>query len=177
MLEETFIERFREYEYLWPAGEYYGAAKRLAELSHCLSGLSDDARNDWSERIKFFASPMPEGAITVLENGLVGDAERIRRILSIGSRWNEDEVLLVLGMRIEIDLMLSFLSEYCSYNVTAPLPIEYIDERLVELAKSKEHKRHFRWAIDMMKKNWGLPIDSKWLRLPQSNKGMQPTRK
>jgi len=166
MLEETFIERFREYEYLWQAGEYFGAVKRLAELSHCLSGLNGQERNDWSERIKFFASSMPKETITVLENGLVRDAESIRRILSIGSRWNEDEILAVLGMRIEIDLMLSFLHEHCSHNVTTPLPLEYIDERLVELAKSKEHKRHFRWAIGMMKKNWGLPIDSEWLRLP-----------
>jgi hypothetical protein len=166
VLEETFTGRFREYEYLWQAGEYYGAAKRLAELSHCVSGLNADARNDWSERIKFFASSMLKERSWALEDGLVGDAERIRRILSIGSRWNGEEILLVLGMRIEIDLMLSFLREHRPHHASPPLPLEYIDERLIELGKSKEHGPHFRWAIEMMKKNWGLPIDSRWLRLP-----------
>ena len=158
-LETTFDERFKEYAYLWQVGEYYGAAKRLAELSHCLPNLDNEkTRKKWQDQIQSIGAVIPNEIVIALEDGVGKDAERISRILSVGTRWEIEEILLILGVRIEIDLMLAFLKEHCSHTVTITLYLEYIDTEIERLAQSKEHGGLVGGSISMMKKIRGLPL-------------------
>jgi hypothetical protein len=83
-------------------------------------------------------------------------AQIIRRILSIGTKWNDDEILLVLQKRIEIDLLLLFLDECCSRQLS--IPLEDVDEAILHLANSRENKRDFKLVVNQMKKTGGCQL-------------------
>lgn len=158
-LLQNLSERFLEYQYLRQEGAYHAALKRMVEIYHCLPQLDKAARRKWTEQIQ--RETLPDEFIVALKVGIEEDAERIRKILAYGTIWNADEVLLVLTMRIEIDLALSFLNEYCSQKVT--VTTSDIDEQIVDISKTKENRHAFEVATNLMNKNWGLPIQSKWL--------------
>lgn len=135
--------------------------KKLAETYHCLSKLDDTAQKKWMERIT--SESLPSYFTLTIQAGVDKDIERIARILSFGTKWNEDEILLVLQIRIEIGILSVFLNELYSYRLK--FSVNEIDEELRYLAKTKENKHSFEVAIGLMKKNWGIPIDSEWLKL------------
>jgi hypothetical protein len=159
-IEEKLQESFRFANELFKAGAYHSALNSLAEIFHCLPILDSSTRRRWENRLR-----SQKLSVETLNAGFVGIEEEvriIRRILSIGTVWNGDEILLVLMKRIEIDLLLTFLTEFCSYHEAVSL--DYIDERIKSIAETKENKHTFEEAKGLMRKNWGLPINSKWLR-------------
>lgn len=142
-------------------GDPHAAATRLAEIVHCLPMLRKASRQKWTERLQI--ETLPDDFIQAIKVGLENDVQRIRRVLSIGTTWNGEEILLVLTLRIQVDLGVAFLNDWCSVEVKTNTAD--IDECIVRLSKTREHKRHFAESIGLMKKNWGLPINSRWFDL------------
>jgi hypothetical protein len=159
-MEKELNHRFSFYKDLLQAGEYHSALTYLAAISHCVPKLDTAAQSKW---VDFLRKEHPsEDAIRAAGIGIEKAAQIIRRILSIGTKWNDDEILLVLQKRIEIDLLLHFLNECCSRQLS--IPLDDVDEAILHLANSKENKRDFKLVVNQIKKNWGLPIESKWLK-------------
>jgi hypothetical protein len=158
-LEEELQESFRFYKKLLGAGVYYNALTYLAEIFHCLPALDDASDRRWTNTLR--SEKLSAETLNAAIAGIEKDAQIIRRILSVGAVWNDDEILLVLTKRVQIDLLLVFLTEFCSYDRT--VNIGDIDERINSISQTKENKHTFEEARNLMKKNWGLPIKSKWL--------------
>ncbi len=85
----------------------------------------------------------------------------MRRVLSVGSSFGVEEIILLLTLRIESHLVEQFLYE--SEGIASIVRWDDIDARLSSLAKSKEHRQLFRASQDQVQRNWGIPLVSKWL--------------
>ncbi|MET0649133.1 MAG: hypothetical protein ABW208_21185 [Pyrinomonadaceae bacterium] len=159
-LEEAFDERFNEYRGLFQAGAYFGAVSKLAELENCLPLLRKGSQARWRNQIN--KEPLSEEVLRALEAEIETATQNIRRILSFGTKWNHDELLLVWTIRIQIEMLSRFLTRR---QQLSPLcfPSDDVDEAMLEVAKSKTNKRDLQIAINLIKRNWGLPISSRWL--------------
>jgi hypothetical protein len=159
-LEEVFVERLLEYSYLMQGGAYFGAVSRLAEIENCLPLLSKGLQAKWKERIS--KEVLSEDVLHELKIEIEKAIKKIKRILAFGTKWQYEELLLVWTIRIQIEMLLCFLSERhqlteCNFS------LEDVDEAMIEVAKSKINKQNLQIATNLMKKNWGLPINSQWL--------------
>jgi hypothetical protein len=152
-------ERFQWYRKFVEERAWHSAVIKLAEISHCLPYLPKDEQRAWTQRIRDEAVSVK--GLAEAEAEIWAQVDRIRRILSIGNRWNAEEILLVLQTRIEIELSLEFLNKCLA--IESAISLQDIDRDIEALSKSESHRSHFTWAVRKMKQNWGLPIHSKWL--------------
>jgi hypothetical protein len=136
-LAKKLDERFCWYKKLSDEAAWYSAFECLAEIFHCISKLPKDEQDAWTTRIQ--NEPLSDLALQEVKSGSRKDVQRIRRILSIGSRWNAEEILLIVQTRIELDLVFDFLNHLLSAE--SKVALDDIDEAIVALAKSKEHQR------------------------------------
>jgi hypothetical protein len=88
-----------------------------------------------------------------VKNGLIEAFLKMKRIISYGNEWNEDEWLLLLTIRVEIQLVLEFFSK--------PKEVNQIDEIDHFLRHSKDDKNYIH-AKKLILRNW-KSIDRKWL--------------
>lgn len=158
-VEARLQEIFDEYESLLRVGEYYGAVLRLALISSCLPNLDDELSKEWTNRLK--KELLAQDVIKAAEAGIRRDEQKIRKILAIGTRWNDDEILLVLSDREGMEMVANYLKKRCLREVE--LRVEDIDEQIAQLSSSRENKRAFKRAADLMRKNADLPISRQWL--------------
>lgn len=158
-LEEGLNDRFSEYLRLIPIAEPYLAIANLVQIHHCLSAMDAHSRTKWDERLNQLQ--LTEEVLKAAELGVDRDVKYIERVLSIGTIWNDDEILLVLQQRIFVDLFLDFYRY--RFNREIPLDLDRADRLIKSVARTPENKRSYEIAIRLMKKNWGLPIRSKWL--------------
>lgn len=59
--------------------------------------------------------------------------------------------------------MIEFLNKRLSLKF--PVHLEDIDLEIESLAKEEPCRHHFEWAARKLKRNWGVPIKSRWLSL------------
>lgn len=161
-LEAQLDERFEWYLSLQQTGVHYSALKRIAEIFNCLPKLAGEQQKRWIERVS--REMLLHDVVKATEDGIENDAQRIRRILSFGTKWNSDELLLVVQLKIEIEMVIALLNHY-SQTVVSIASYKDIDEDIVEIANSKENARAFDMAVSLMRRNWGLPLSSRWLGL------------
>jgi hypothetical protein len=159
-LEQEFENRFQWNRDNRPAGAYYPAVVALAELENCLEALPKKAQAKWKKRIN--EEPLTEEIVREVERGLRIVIERTQRVVSVGERWCFEELALALGWKIEIEMVLLFLQKR-QYLTEHDFPLDELDEAIKGIAKSKGNQRDFRMAVSLLRKNWGLPIRSKWL--------------
>ncbi len=158
-LEKSFQSLLKEYNELIAVQEHYAAASRLAQIFHCLKNTNQNFKDKWFEKLANIS--FSDAAVKAIKTRINKGAQRIKHVLSIGSTWNDDEVLMILQQRIFIDLFDEFFREL--YKIDLQLPCEEIDDLIISTAKTQGNKQAFLSAIRLMQKNWGLPIESKWL--------------
>jgi hypothetical protein len=158
-LERSFQEKFQEYKKLILIGEYYAAVSRLVQIFHCLNDADQEVRDKWVKQLR--SERLPDAALHAIKAEISKDVEYIKHVLSIGEEWNDDEILLVLQQRIFVDLFEDFLRQL--YGIDLQLSVEQVDNMIESTAKTKQNKWAFESAIRLMRRNWGLPIKSKWL--------------
>ena len=86
--------------------------------------------------------------------------ERLANILSVGDQWEWEELVLVVGKRVELDLvgeLLRFLGHPMDVNVSRA------DDLIRRVAASKKNGATYDSARRQCARNWGLPIRSPWL--------------
>jgi thymidylate synthase len=165
-IENALQECWAEYENFLRAGAYYSAVLRLAEIFNCLPRMNKKAKERWGKRVD--REPL---AIDVIKNAvasLKANAQRIRQVLSIGDTWNEDEILLILLTRTQIDILSRFLTQKASEIDVA---LDDIDEMINQMAQSNQNRRNYVLTVRQMRENSRLPTDSKWLQtIPERKK-------
>lgn len=153
-------KHFRTYQELLLEKAWYSGAVCLAEIFQASARLSAEQRAVWQSRIK---EEMTEQFFLEVRIGLEQNIQRIRRILSVGSEWTGEEILLLMQMRINIELLFDFLGSAAA--VESLVHLKQIDDQLSTLAKSKNHTDHFRWALHRMKKTAVFDIERVWISL------------
>jgi len=154
-------EYFAQYERFLRGGAYHSALSWLAQIAHCVKEFvsSGGERGLWLARIEGESLP-PE----VLRGALV-EAERqlahVRRIIEIDEApVIEDEALLVLTVREEVDLMREFL---LSRGVEVPqFDCTELDRDIARIAKMKRNRAAFDSAFAAMRRNMPLPLKTRW---------------
>src|SRR6266404_3249924 len=159
-MESSIEETYGLYQHLVEEGEFYGAVLRLALTFDCLPNLPDNLRLKWLARIR--AQHLTDDAISIVEAGVRKDTERITKILSIGNRWNEDEILLIVLTRDGLEKVIALLEAI--YSRKLMMSLSEIDQKISDLAGSRAHRGLFETAIEQMKINEELPTENRWVR-------------
>ena len=160
--EIALEKHFRWYQELLLEGALYSAAVALVEIFYGSAGLPGKQRAAWQSRIK---KELTEKLLQAVRIGREQDIQRIRRILSVGSEWTGEEILLLMLKRINIELFFDFLGSDAA--VPSLVHLKQIDDQLSTLAKSKNHSRHFRWSLMRMKETAVFDVEPIWLSLFQ----------
>jgi hypothetical protein len=82
------------------------------------------------------------------------------RIVAIGSSFDEDELLLVLTLRVQIELVKDVLEIFSVDSVA--MDLGGIDAELREIAGSRSNRAAFSRALASMRRNSGIAIDDIW---------------
>jgi hypothetical protein len=159
--EIALEERFDLYRYHMRERAWYGAAVYLAEILHVSASLPVPQHAAWKSRIE--KEELSEEFLQAVRSGLKQSIQRTHRILSIGTEWTGEEIMLVMQLRIEIKLVSDFLGNGVAVESTRHL--KQIDDDLASLEKSKTHSSHFKWGLNQMKKHWMSDIELVWRSL------------
>jgi hypothetical protein len=154
-------ERFDLYRSHLRERAWYIAATYLAEISYRSASLRGAQRAAWNSRIE--KEELLEEFLREVRLGLGKSIKRIYRVLSIGTEWTGEEILLVMTLRIEIKLVSNFLENAIPVELLGHL--KQIDEQLAFLEQSENHSRHFECGLRQMKKHWMSDIESIWRSL------------
>lgn len=140
----------------------YGAIVEVSEIYHVLKYFDVDksTSNKWINNIRElnFSSDFIKSST----NEMMEDYEYVSKVLSIGDYWNDDEWLLVLLYRLQLELAKDFFI-YKGY----PYPNIDLEELYKEshgLSQTKKNKKSFNLALTQMKKNSPLPFKNIWFR-------------
>ena len=158
--DNALEERLHLYQDHLEEGAWYSAAVALAEIFHASAKLPAGQRAAWRSRVN---GELTEQLLQEVRKGQEESIQRIRRILSVGSEWTGEEVLLLMQMRINVKLLSDFIGQ--GIDVEALVHLDDIDEHLSTLAKSKHHAEHFRWALQRINNNTPYDVESVWLSL------------
>lgn len=156
-------EHFRLYQEHSQEGAWYSAAVALAEIFHASATLPAGQRAAWQSRVN---GELTEQLLREVRKGQEDSIQRIRRILSVGSEWTEEEILLLMLMRINVKLLSDFIGR--SIDVESMVHLDDIDEHLSTLEMSKNHAEHFRWALQRMKHHAPFDVESVWVAVTRN---------
>jgi hypothetical protein len=159
-LDQALTRRWADHRRFLVEGAMYSAAIKLAEMDNCLRNTrSDDAFVEkWKQLID--QAGLADDQLTMIYAEAQKRIGRLKRILGIGSQFSYEELLLAVTDRIELDLLQKYL------HVRKLLPnfdTRELDEDLVAIANSRQNSGAFQSAQAAAKRNWGLPVKSRWL--------------
>jgi hypothetical protein len=159
--EKIFNEYFQEYSEMLRAGDSYSAVSILARMLRSLQTLPTDKMSEWKERI--LGEAISQESLEAAVAGVRRDVSRLNKILSTGSKYNDDECVLILTLRNQIEAVQLFLQERYSYHMD--IVLTDIDEAIRLIAKSEENRHSFAKAINQIIENGRLSFDGKLLSL------------
>ncbi len=161
-LKRALDERWVEYERLRAGGDICSALIRLSEIENCLEHQPIRAamRQEWGSVLRgvSLSSEDVQRALT----GAAARVERLRRMLGIGTRFVYEEVMLAITERVELDLLLEFCRKR-GIGDFERITVASLDLALVELAQAKQHAAMFSSAQAVARRNWGIPLQTRWL--------------
>lgn len=142
------------------AGAAYSALVRLGEIDNCL-------------RYGDLPEPLVRKAHTAIHRAAIsdevlakasaeakGNLARLKQMLSVGTRFTYEELLLAITMRVELELLEDFLR---GRGMAVEFDARSLDDDLLEVARYHQNSSAFRSAQIAAKRNWGLPLRSQWL--------------
>jgi hypothetical protein len=159
-IELVLTERWADYQRLRAAGAAYAALVRLGEIDNILNQNEghDPAVQKWKLSVGQAQIPdaMREAAIAEAFKSV----SRLRRMLSIGTTFVYEELMLAITIRVELELLSRFLAQ----RGTAPdFHLLAIDDELRRVAVHHENASAFRSAQTAARRNWGAPIQASWI--------------
>lgn len=156
-MKEQLNVLWQEFETLNRQKHVYAAFLRLADIASVLSCAPPDVRQ-WYES-KLSSVSLDSVAKEHLQEGILSQYAKISRIMSVGDKWNEDELLLLITIKVQIDLLLEFLA---SRGVRFESSEESkISIAISEIASSPSNVKTFKRAALLARRNWGVPIRHK----------------
>lgn len=152
--------RWAEYLHYLKAGAMYSAFVRLGEILNCLNHcrLPQGKVQEW--RAMVLGTERTEEEIRSAQTEAKREAARMHDIMSVGSKFEYEELVLLITMRVELELLSEYLADR---NVVAAVDGEALDRELGVIAKSAANAATFRSAQLAARTNWGIPLHSAWL--------------
>ncbi|MBO0799548.1 MAG: hypothetical protein J2P31_12070, partial [Blastocatellia bacterium] len=141
--ETTFKECFQEYSEMLREGDFYSAFSILARMLRSLPILPDNKKSEWMDRIH--GEAISKQSIEAILAGVRRDIYRLNKILSVEGEYNDDECVLILTLRNQIEAIRFFLQERGAYYLDVDLA--EIDQKINLIATSEENKHIFKMAI------------------------------
>jgi hypothetical protein len=157
-LEDVLKNRFAEYESFAQKGANSSAFTRLAEILNVVlnSELSKRMHYDFLKRVEDAAKAIGKDAVH-------GDYEakllRLKKITSVGTDFNDDEVLLLLTLRVQLQVAAE-LYDHLGWE-SLGLSNPDIDVTIKRIMRTNEESS--QTALALARKNWGLPLVTDWL--------------
>lgn len=142
------------------AGAEESAFVHLGEILNVLANqrVSQRDRDQWERTITEESSTL---SCEHVSRRLTATVEKLRRIVSVPGEFDEDEILLILTLRVSIELA-SHLLVFLGWNCV-PLCDQELDELLHHILKDVSNDASTKWAAGLMRRNWGVPLVSEWL--------------
>lgn len=163
--EREFEKRWWEYERLRDVGETYAALLRISELENCLEKVfsREGMYRDWRAAIR--ETHLSAREIARVRAGAKATANRLWKIVSTGTDFVYEELVLLLTLRVQLELVLEFLARR---NITciASDRVAPTDEEISAIASSRRHRAAFSDAQIAVARHWGLPLRARWLLTP-----------
>ena len=123
-------------------GYYYTASTEFAE-AYVLGGRKEGI--EINPRLLF-----KQEHFKLIFNGIKKDYEKIINVISFGTRWDEDELLLVFTYYIKLKLLTEY---FAVYEIDIIIDFEKIDILLNKIDKRK-NKLTITIVRNLLKKNW-----------------------
>jgi hypothetical protein len=139
---------------------FYAALVGLAEVGNVLD--QQDAHDPVAQKWKRMVGE--EQISDAVHDAAIAEAmkkvSRALHILSVGTTFIYEELVLVITIRVELGLFAQFLAR----RGEAPdFRLSSIDDEMRRVAGYRENAGVFRSAQAAARKNWGAPIQSSWL--------------
>jgi hypothetical protein len=157
---QAVSDRWAEYQRFYRAGAAYSALTRLGAIENCLKHgrLSGAVAQKWQTLLRDV--PLSDEDLTKARSEAFDTLERLRRMISVGTKFIYEELLWAITMRVELQLLSDFLR---SRKVADEIDTAAVDAELRDLGRSKENASAFRNAQNAAKRNWGIPLHTSWL--------------
>lgn len=159
-LARAIEERWADYLLLCREGATYSAGIRLAEIAHCLrfAHLAPELALKWSGVLE--AVVVSSDMIRSIRNEVQRNVERLNQMLVGSTPLIYEEMLLLITIRVELEVLMAHLTE----RGVSDLPdVGSLDEDLSATVRSPQNSGAYLAAQQSARKNWGLPLRSKWL--------------
>jgi hypothetical protein len=159
-IEPILTERWATYQRWIAAGEPYSALVKLAEMGNVLDhqDAHDPVVQKWKRTVAEEQIPDTMRRAAIAE--AMKKVSRVKHILSIGTTFNDDELLLVITHRVQLGLLAQFLAKR---DAVPEFHLSSIDDEMRRVAGYRENAAAFRSAQAAARKNWGPPFQSSWL--------------
>ena len=141
-----------EYERL-SSGAPFSALVRLGEVL----AVADEELPGATAAVRDHATPAVVEAAAI---EAVGIRRRALRVLSIGTKFTWEELVLLLTMRIELELASSVMALFGID--TSAFDLGTLDAELRVVALSNENRARFASALATIRRNWAVPIVDRW---------------
>jgi hypothetical protein len=163
-LERKLEARWDQYQHYLAGGASYSALVTLGEIANILRNglISGAAAAKWRRTLDETSIPLDICAQAVAK--AKSDIARLRRILSVGTKFLFEEDVLLVTMRVELEIFSDFMRER---GTAIEFDLESVDCDLRHVARSRENAKEFRSAQAACGRNWGLPLRSAWLNSVQ----------
>lgn len=158
-LEKRLNEKFQEYMIFLHGGGIYPAIQILAGINNCIPKLKKTEQNKWLKLLH--SEKIDKDSLQIIMSELRKDIYEIKRLLSIFNVWIVEELVLVLTLRIQVDLVIALLDEM--NLLIEDIDLQNIDKKILEISIANKSKLPFKSSVNLINKNWGLPIRNKWL--------------
>jgi hypothetical protein len=159
-LASAIEERWADYLRLCREGASYSAGVRLGEIANCLrfAHLAPELASKWSRVLE--GVTLSSDMLQSVRNEAARRIERLDRMLGGGSPVTYEEMLLLITMRVQLEVLLAYLAE----RGIGDLPdFGSLDEDFSAAVSSPKNSAAYLTAQQSARKNWGLPLRSKWL--------------
>jgi hypothetical protein len=143
-----------EYKHLSSSGAAFSAVVKLGTV---LAMADEEELHDATAAVR---DHVTAAVIEAAATEAVGVRGRALRVLSIGTKFSWDELVLVLTMRIELELASSVMALF-GIDTTA-FDLGTLDAELREVGSLKENRVRFASALATIRRNWGVPILDRW---------------
>jgi hypothetical protein len=159
-LDQALTRRWAEYQQLLKEGASYSAIVRLGEIANCLQPSSPPSIPVEKWQAILTEVHLTGEVLLAARTDAANQVNRLKRMLGVGGDFTYEELLLVIAVRVELDLFSQFL---CARGIQPELNLRQVDTDIRELASATLNISAFHSAQSAARKNWGLPIRSRWL--------------
>jgi hypothetical protein len=159
-IELVLAGRWAEYQRLRAASASYSALVRLAEMDNVLEYQDDHDPVFQKWKLTVGEAQIPDAMRGAAIAEAVKNVSRLQRMLSIGTTFTYEELMLAITIRVELELFARFLAQR---GDALDFHLSAIDDELRRVSGHHENASAFRSAQMAARRNWGAPIRASWI--------------